>query len=101
MFSIDDRKTPFLARFDVAPDMCMVLVFVLVARGRVVRIVRCSERGFIPASQVITLFYIVSFFRTCLHQFVETMDMLGIEEYYFACIDILWARGVDIVSKEV
>jgi len=39
MFSIDNRKTSFLARFNVASGMFVVLVFVLVARGRVVRVV--------------------------------------------------------------
>jgi len=49
---------------------------------------------------VIALFD-VSFFQTCLHQFVETMNMLGIEKDYLASVDILWARGVGIVSKNV
>jgi len=101
MFSIDDRKTSFLARFNVASDMFVVLAFMLVARGRVVRVSRCSEYCFIPASRVFATFYIVSFFQTHIHQFVETMNMVGIEEYYFACIDILWARGVGIVSKDI
>jgi len=103
MFSIDNRKTSSLARFNVAPDMFVVLVFVVMARGRVLRSSRCSECGFIRASRVITLFYIdvslVQIYR--IHQFVETMDMVGIEKDHLARLDILWASGVGIVSLEI